>query len=128
MVRQAIYHSFDTTNIVVIILGGGRGRRLYPLTKNRAKSAVSFGGKYRLIDIPLTNCLNSQLDKIFVLTQYNSFSLNKHIWQTYSREVNRKGFIDIITNEPYTATKEAFQEVVDALRNAMHYISYHNPR
>ena len=70
----------DPADVVVVVLGGGRGTRLYPLTRDRAKPAVPFGGKYRLIDIPLTNCLYSKFDRIFVLTQFNSFSLNRHIW------------------------------------------------
>ena len=88
--------TIDPADVIVVILGGGHGSRLFPLTKIRAKPAVSFGGKYRLIDIPITNCLKSHVNKIFILTQYNSFSLNRHIWQAYSSEIGRGGFIDVI--------------------------------
>jgi len=76
---------------VAVILGGGAGSRLYPLTKSRAKPAVSIGGAYRLVDIPISNCINSGVNKIYVLTQYNSTSLNRHIGRTYNRGVTFAG-------------------------------------
>ncbi len=115
-------------DVIVIILGGGQDSRLYPLTKVRAKPAVCFGGKYRLIDIPITNCLNSQLNKIFILTQHNSFSLNRHIWQSYSREVGREGFIDVIAAEQDTAGSDSFQGTADAIRHSLQYLIYHKPK
>jgi len=117
----------DPSGVVVVVLGGGRGRRLYPLTRDRAKPAVCFGGKYRLIDITLTNCLRSGFEKIFILTQFNSFSLNRHIWQTYSREMPRDGFIDVIAAEQTTDSGEWFQGTADAVRQSLKYILYHNP-
>ena len=79
--------------VITIILGGGKGTRLMPLTDRRSKPAVSFGGKYRLIDIPISNSLNSGFDQIFVLTQFNSYSLNRHISRTYSlNSINNKTF------------------------------------
>jgi glucose-1-phosphate adenylyltransferase len=116
-----------TADVLVVIMGGGRGTRLYPLTKTRAKPAVSFGGKYRLIDIPIANCLRSQLNRIFVLTQFNSFSLNRHMWQAYSRELGRDGFVDVIAAEQTPAGANWFQGTADAVRQSMQYILYHKP-
>ncbi len=115
-------------DILVVIMGGGRGTRLYPLTKMRAKPAVSFGGKYRLIDIPIANCLRSGLQRIFVLTQFNSFSLNRHVWQSYSRELGRNGFVEVIAAEQTPASADWFQGTADAVRQSMQYILYHRPR
>lgn len=120
--------TIDPNDVIVMVLGGGQGSRLYPLTKNRAKPAVSFGGKYRLIDIPITNCLSSQLNKIFILTQFNSFSLNRHIWQAYSGEVGRDGFIDVIAAEQTTMSREWFQGTADAVRQSLQYVLYHKPK
>src|SRR5690606_663726 len=80
--------------VVSIVLGGGRGTRLYPLTDQRSKPAVPIAGKYRLVDIPISNCLNSGYNKIFVLTQFNSASLNKHIKNSYNFSIFSKGFVD----------------------------------
>lgn len=115
-------------DVVVVILGGGRGNRLFPLTRKRAKPAVGFGGKYRLIDIPIANCLHSSMDKIFILTQFNSFSLNRHIWQAYSRELPRDGFIDVVAAEQTHIAVDWFQGTADAVRKSMQYILYHRPR
>jgi glucose-1-phosphate adenylyltransferase len=118
----------NTDDILVVILGGGKGSRLYPLTKKRSKPAVNFGGKYRLIDITITNCLKSNLNKIFVLTQFNSFSLNRHVWQAYSNEIKRGGFIDIIAAEQTNNNPNWFQGTADAVRQTLPYILYHNPK
>ncbi len=115
-------------DVVVVIMGGGQGTRLYPLTRKRAKPAVSFGGKYRLVDIPITNCLNSQLNKIFILTQFNSFSLNRHIWQSYGREVGRDGFIDVVAAEQTVTSTAWFQGTADAVRRSLQHILYHEPK
>lgn len=117
----------DPTRIVVVVLGGGRGTRLYPLTKDRAKPAVGFGGKYRLIDIPLTNCLRSKFQKVFILTQFNSFSLNRHIWQTYSHVVREDGFIDVIAAEQTAENADWFQGTADAVRQSLRHILQHDP-
>jgi len=109
----------DLRDVVVIIMGGGRGTRLYPLTRYRAKPAVGFGGKYRLIDIVLTNCIRSKLEKIFILTQFNSFSLNRHIWQTYSRLGPRETYIDVIAAEQTAESGEWFQGTADAVRKSL---------
>lgn len=120
--------TINPEDVVVVILGGGQGSRLYPLTRGRAKPAVSFGGKYRLVDIPITNCLNSQLNKIFILTQFNSFSLNRHIWQSYGREVGRNGFIDVIAAEQTTTSTDWFQGTADAVRQSLQHLLYHKPK
>ncbi|KAM7258506.1 hypothetical protein ACFE04_014247 [Oxalis oulophora] len=111
----------DPKNVVSIILGGGAGTRLFPLTSKRAKPAVPIGGCYRLIDIPMSNCINSGIKKIFVLTQYNSFSLNRHLSRTYNlgNGVNfGDGFVEVLaaTQTPGEAGKKWFQGTADAVR------------
>ena len=86
--------------VLAIILGGGAGTRLYPLTKMRAKPAVPLAGKYRLIDIPVSNCINSEINKIYVLTQFNSESLNNHINATYRFDFFSRAFVRILAAEP----------------------------
>lgn len=86
-------------DVVAIILGGGRGTRLFPLTLERAKPAVGFAGKYRLIDIPISNCINSDIRRVFILTQFLSTSLHRHIMQTYQFGWFTEGFIDILAAE-----------------------------
>jgi glucose-1-phosphate adenylyltransferase len=103
-------------NVLAIILGGGRGTRLYPLTKRRAKPAVPLAGKYRLIDIPVSNCINSEIQKIYVLTQFNSASLNRHIVNTYRFSPFSEGFVDVLAAEQTTDNPEWFQGTADAVR------------
>ncbi len=102
--------------VVSIVLGGGRGTRLYPLTDQRSKPAVPIAGKYRLVDIPISNCLNSGFNKIFVLTQYNSASLNKHIKNTFNFSVFSKGFVDILAAEQTNEGDRWFEGTADAVR------------
>ncbi|NJL98874.1 MAG: glucose-1-phosphate adenylyltransferase [Synechococcaceae cyanobacterium SM2_3_2] len=104
------------SEVVSIILGGGRGTRLYPLTKKRAKPAVPLAGKYRLIDIPVSNCINSNIDKIYVLTQFNSASLNRHIVNTYRFSPFSNGFVDILAAQQTPENPEWFQGTADAVR------------
>ncbi len=104
---------------IAIILGGGSGTRLYPLTKDRSKPAVPLGGKYRLIDIPISNCLNSKLHRIFVLTQFNSASLNKHVKNTYHFDRFSKGFVDILAAEQTRDNYDWFQGTADAVRQVL---------
>ena len=85
--------------VVAIILGGGKGTRLYPLTADRAKPAVPFAGKYRLVDIPISNCINSGYNKIYLLTQFNSASLHNHIASTYVFDAFHSGFVQILSAE-----------------------------
>jgi len=110
---------------LAIILGGGQGSRLSPLTENRSKPAVPVAGKYRLVDIPISNCINSDIDRIFVLTQFNSASLNKHIKNTYQFSFFSDSFIDILAAEQTTDNKSWFQGTADAVRQCMqHFMNY----
>lgn len=108
--------------VVSVILGGGRGTRLEPLTRMRSKPAVPVGGKYRLVDIPISNCLNSGLRKIFVLTQFNSASLNRHIKNTYHFDVFGHGFVDILAAEQTVGNQNWFQGTADAVRQTLHHL------
>lgn len=108
---------------VCLILGGGAGTRLYPLTYQRSKPAVPIGGKYRLIDIPISNCLNSGVKRMFVLTQYNSASLNQHIKNTYHFDMFNRGFVDILAAEQTPDSDKWFQGTADAVRQSMHHLS-----
>ena len=112
-------------DVLGIVMSGGRGQRLYPLTKMRSKPAVPLAGKYRIIDIPISNCLNSDVNKIFVLTQFNSASLNKHIVQTYKFDVFSGGFVDILAAEQTPDNANWFQGTADAVRqNIKHFAPY----
>ena len=105
-----------TEKTVAVILGGGVGSRLYPLTKDRSKPAVPIAGKYRLIDIPISNCINSKINKMFVLTMFNSASLNRHIKNTYHFDMFSSGFVDIMAAEQTRQSKDWFQGTADAVR------------
>ena len=109
--------------MVCFILGGGAGTRLYPLTEKRSKPAVPIGGKYRLIDIPVSNCLNSGVHRIFVLTQFNSASLNQHIKNTYNFDIFSSGFVDILAAEQTRENAEGwFKGTADAVRQCMKHL------
>jgi glucose-1-phosphate adenylyltransferase len=108
-----------TDKTVAIILGGGVGSRLYPLTAQRSKPAVPIAGKYRLIDIPISNCINSKIHKMFVLTMYNSASLNMHIKNTYHFDMFSDGFVDILAAEQTRDNLDWFQGTADAVRQSM---------
>src|SRR6266853_3111656 len=110
-------------NLLAVILGGGAGTRLFPLTNRRSKPAVPVGGKYRLVDIPISNCINSNFDKIFVLTQYNSASLNRHIAQTYRFSGFSNGFVEILAAEQTPESPQWFQGTADAVRQVLPHIS-----
>lgn len=109
-------------NVLCLILGGGRGTRLWPLTKDRAKPAVPIGGKYRLVDICVSNCLNSGMHHIAVLTQFNSVSLNRHIAQTYHFDFFHAGWVQILAAEQTTAISDWYQGTADAVRKHLDYI------
>lgn len=109
-------------DVMGVVLSGGQGQRLYPLTKFRSKPAVPLGGKYRLIDIPISNCLNSQINKVFVLTQFNSASLNKHIVQTYKFDIFCGGFVDILAAEQTPDNPNWFQGTADAVRQSIKHL------
>ena len=105
--------------VLAIILGGGAGTRLYPLTKLRAKPAVPLAGKYRLIDIPVSNCINSEIFRIFVLTQFNSASLNRHITRTYNFTGFSEGFVEVLAAQQTPENPNWFQGTADAVRQYM---------
>jgi glucose-1-phosphate adenylyltransferase len=114
-----------TEKVLGIILGGGQGSRLSPLTETRSKPAVPIGGKYRLVDIPISNCINSGIHRMFVLTQFNSASLNKHIKNTYHFSHFSKAFVDILAAEQTPENPRWFQGTADAVRQCMHHIVNH---
>jgi len=109
-------------SVVAVILGGGAGSRLYPLTSTRSKPAVPIGGKYRLVDIPISNCINSSINRMFVLTQYNSASLNKHIKNAYQFSAFSSGFVDILAAEQTPDSPGWFQGTADAVRQSLKHI------
>ena len=112
-------------DVLTLILGGGRGTRLFPLTHMRSKPAVPLGGKYRLIDIPISNCLHGGLKRIFVLTQFNSASLNRHIAQTYRLDMFSDGFVEVLAAEQTPESSDWFQGTADAVRQAArHFAGY----
>jgi glucose-1-phosphate adenylyltransferase len=115
-------------DVLGVILGGGRGTRLFPLTQLRSKPAVPIAGKYRLIDVPLSNCLNSDLRRIFVLTQYNSQSLNRHLSQTYKFDVFSSGFVNILAAEQTEESPDWFQGTADAVRQSLRHFGNHRHR
>jgi len=109
-------------NVISIVLGGGRGTRLFPLTYSRSKPAVPIAGKYRLVDIPISNCLNSGYNKILVLTQFNSASLNSHIKNSYHFDIFSKGFVDILAAEQNVENDKWYQGTADAVRQSMKHM------
>ncbi len=113
-------------NVISVILGGGRGTRLFPLTRDRAKPSVPIAGKFRLVDIPISNCLHSGFDRIFVLTQFNSVSLNRHIARAYRFDSYRRGFVQILAAQQTLAGEEWYQGTADAVKHNQPYIL--NPR
>ena len=111
--------------VLALILGGGRGSRLFPLTQHRSKPAVPIGGKYRLIDVPVSNCLHADIRRIFVLTQFNSASLNRHIAQTYRMDLFSQGFVEVLAAEQTPDNPNWFQGTADAVRQAArHFARY----
>ncbi len=113
-------------DVLAIILGGGQGSRLYPLTADRSKPAVPIAGKYRLVDIPLSNCINSNITRMFVLTQFNSASLNRHIKNTYNFSLFSNAFVDLLAAEQTMSNKSWFQGTADAVRQSMHHFLNHD--
>jgi len=113
-------------NVIAIILGGGQGSRLFPLTASRSKPAVPIGGKYRLVDIPISNCMNSDIYRMFVLTQFNSASLNAHIKNTYNFSIFSHSFVDILAAEQTPDNPTWFQGTADAVRQCMPHFCNHD--
>ena len=116
-------------NVITLVLGGGRGSRLYPLTKVRAKPAVPLAAKYRLIDIPLSNCINSGLNRVYVLTQFLSVSLHRHIRLTYRFDNFSGGFVELLAaQQTADAGTDWYQGTADAVRKNIRYIEQHGTR
>ena len=113
------------TDTLAIVLGGGQGSRLFPLTATRSKPAVPIGGKYRLIDIPVSGCLHADIRRIFVLTQFNSASLNRHISGTYRLDQFSGGFVEILAAEQTPDNPHWFQGTADAVRQAARHFDQH---
>lgn len=112
--------------VLSIILGGGQGSRLYPLTEKRSKPAVPIAGKYRLVDIPISNCINSSIKRMYVLTQFNSASLNRHIKNTYHFSFFSSAFVDVLAAEQTIASDKWFQGTADAVRQSLHHFLRHD--
>jgi len=112
-----------SNSVLAVILGGGAGSRLFPLTQSRSKPAVPIAGKYRLVDIPISNCINSNINRMFVLTQFNSASLNKHIKNTYHFSAFSSGFVDILAAEQTPDNAGWFQGTADAVRQSLRHIT-----
>jgi len=113
-------------NVLAIILGGGQGSRLHPLTESRSKPAVPIAGKYRLVDIPISNCINADIKRMFVLTQFNSASLNRHIKDTYHFSFFSSAFVDVLAAEQTPGNSKWFQGTADAVRQSMHHFLRHD--
>jgi len=114
------------SKVLAIILGGGQGSRLHPLTETRSKPAVPIAGKYRLVDIPISNCINSNIKRMFVLTQFNSASLNRHIKDTYHFSFFSSAFVDVLAAEQTPGNSKWFQGTADAVRQSMHHFLRHD--
>ena len=114
-----------TSKVICIVLGGGQGSRLSPLTATRSKPAVPIAGKYRLVDIPISNCLHSGITRIYVLTQFNSASLNKHIKNTYHFSSFSEAFVDILAAEQTPTSGHWYQGTADAVRQSLHHLAVH---
>src|SRR5918911_1547234 len=114
--------SANTSNVLSVVMGGGQGTRLFPLTKERAKPAVPLAGKYRIVDIPISNCLNSGYRRIYLLTQFNSASLHRHISQSYKFDHFSTGFVEILAAEQTLTDDSWYQGTADAVRkNLIHF-------
>lgn len=115
----------NTSNVLAIIMGGGQGTRLFPLTQERSKPAVPLAGKYRLVDIPISNCINSNLKRVYLLTQFNSASLHRHISQSYKFDHFSGGFVEILAAEQTLTNTSWYQGTADAVRkNLIHFLNH----
>ncbi len=113
--------------VISIVLGGGKGTRLYPLTKDRAKPAVPFGGKYRIVDIPISNCINSGFNQVYILTQFNSASLHLHLSRTYKFDAFSQGFVEILAAEQSLRHSGWYEGTADSVRKNLVHFRNHNP-
>jgi glucose-1-phosphate adenylyltransferase len=117
--------SLNTSNVLCVIMGGGQGTRLFPLTKERSKPAVPLAGKYRLVDIPISNCINSGFRRIYILTQFNSTSLHSHISRTYKFDQFTSGFVEILAAQQTLTNNSWYEGTADAVRkNLIHFLNH----
>src|SRR6266852_4567005 len=117
--------SLNTSNVLSVIMGGGQGTRLFPLTRDRSKPAVPLAGKYRLVDIPISNCINSGFQRVYILTQFNSASLHRHISQSYKFDHFYGGFVEILAAEQTFSDTSWYQGTADAVRkNLVHLLNH----
>src|SRR5277367_2930855 len=122
---QKIRMPVNSSNVLSVIMGGGQGTRLFPLTRDRSKPAVPLAGKYRLVDIPISNCINSGLKRIYLLTQFNSASLHRHISQSYKFDHFSGGFVEILAAEQTFTDTSWYQGTADAVRkNLIHFLNH----
>jgi glucose-1-phosphate adenylyltransferase len=122
---QKIRLPVNSSNVLSVIMGGGQGTRLFPLTRDRSKPAVPLAGKYRLVDIPISNCINSGLKRIYLLTQFNSASLHRHISQSYKFDHFSGGFVEILAAEQTFSDMSWYQGTADAVRkNLLHFLNH----
>jgi glucose-1-phosphate adenylyltransferase len=117
--------SLNTSTVLCVIMGGGQGTRLFPLTKERSKPAVPLAGKYRLVDIPISNCINSGFRRIYILTQFNSTSLHSHISRTYKFDQFTSGFVEILAAQQTLTNTSWYEGTADAVRkNLIHFLNH----
>ena len=117
--------SLDASRVLAVILGGGRGTRLFPLTRERAKPAVPLAGKYRLVDIPISNCINAGIKRMYLLTQFNSASLHRHISQSYKFDHFTRGFVEVLAAEQTLSDSSWYQGTADAVRQHVgHFLNH----
>ena len=117
--------SLNTSNVLCVIMGGGQGTRLFPLTKDRAKPAVPFAGKYRIVDVPISNCINSGFRRIYVLTQFNSTSLHRHISQSYKFDQFSSGFVEVLAAQQTFSDTSWYEGTADAVRkNLINFLDH----
>ena len=125
MTTHIVRQSAHTSNVLSVIMGGGQGKRLFPLTRERSKPAVPLAGKYRLVDVPISNCINSGLRRVYLLTQFNSASLHRHISQSYKFDQFSGGFVEILAAEQTLSDATWYQGTADAVRkNLTHFLNH----
>lgn len=117
--------TLNTSNVLCVIMGGGQGTRLFPLTKDRAKPAVPLGGKYRIVDVPISNCINSRFRRVYILTQFNSASLHRHLSQSYKFDHFTGGFVEVLAAQQTFADTSWYEGTADAVRkNMSHFLNH----
>src|SRR5512145_2745417 len=115
----------NISNVLSVIMGGGQGTRLFPLTKERSKPAVPLAGKYRLVDIPISNCINSNLKRVYLLTQFNTASLHRHISQSYKFDHFSRGFVEVLAAQQTFEDQTWYEGTADAVRkNLVHFLNH----